>query len=120
MPLAAVAVVLGQGKWFFHEPGAAYRTLPEILALPDYAGFELVQGPERPGPYECIGTTRGAAGEAVAGSFGAKGKKFSRFSLPGGPVRSIASSVCFRKTGVTQRISFSAGTRHRPGVAGDR
>lgn len=82
--LAAAAVAMGHGKWFFHEPGPTYLTLPEILALPDYAGFELVREPDRPGPYERMGTTNGPLGEPVAGSFGAKGK-FSRFSLPGVP-----------------------------------
>jgi hypothetical protein len=80
--LAAVAVAVGQGKWFSHEPGTTYRTLPEILALPDYAGFELVRKPDRPGPYEYIGTNRGAAGEPVVGSFLTTSKS-CRFSIPG-------------------------------------
>ena len=48
--LIATATVMGVAAWHLHEPRPIYRTLPELLASGKYEGFDLVQGPGRPGP----------------------------------------------------------------------
>jgi hypothetical protein len=82
--LIAAALAMGVAKLHFHEPRLAYRTLPELLALGKYAGFELVQGPERPGPYVEMGAACAGKGEPLLGSFWANGKT-CRYHVPGVP-----------------------------------
>ena len=75
---------MGVAEWHFHEPHSAYRTLPEVLASGKYGGFDLVQGPDRPGPYEDMGATCAGKGESLSGSFWANGKT-RKFHVPGLP-----------------------------------
>ena len=82
--LLGIALAMGVAKWQVQEPRPTYRTLPELLASSKYAGFDLVQGPDRAGPYEDMGATCGGAGESLAGSFWANGKT-RRFHVPGEP-----------------------------------
>jgi len=70
----AAALAMGAARWCFRAPLPTYRTLPELLALGKYRGFELVQGPDRPGPYEDMGAVCAGKGEPVSGSFWANGK----------------------------------------------
>ncbi len=80
--LIATATALGVAAWHLHEPRRTYRTLSELLASGKYDGFDLVQGPDRPGPYEDIGVTSAGKGEPLSGSFWANGKS-CRFHVPG-------------------------------------
>ena len=49
-----------------------------------YDGFELVQEPDRPGPYEDMGATCSGRGEPLAGSLWANGET-RKFHVPGVP-----------------------------------
>jgi hypothetical protein len=82
--LIAIALATGLARSHFHEPRTTYRTLPEVLASGKYAGFDLVQGPDRPGPYEDIGAAVAGKGEPLSGSFWANGKA-RKFHVPGVP-----------------------------------
>ena len=62
--IAAVAA-MGVARWHFPDPHPAYHTLPEVLASGKYDGFDLVQGPDRSGPYEDMGATCGGKGESL-------------------------------------------------------
>ncbi len=84
LAVTAIALALGLGKWFIPEWNSKYRTVPEILAGQAYHGYELVKGPDRPGPFEEMGADRGGMGEPVSGSFWAKGKS-CRFRIPAAP-----------------------------------
>ena len=50
--VGVAAVFVGLVEWYPHRPSPTYRTLSEILKY--YSGSELVQEPDRPGPYEII------------------------------------------------------------------
>jgi hypothetical protein len=78
------ALAMGVARWHSHEPRPTYRTLPEVLAAGNYAGFDLVQEPDRPGPYEDMGATCAGTGESLSGSFWANGKT-RKFHVPGVP-----------------------------------
>lgn len=78
------ALAMGVAKWHSPEPGPKYRTLPEVLASKAYVGFDLVQEPDRPGPYEDMGASCAGPGEPLAGSFWANGKT-RKFHVPGVP-----------------------------------
>jgi hypothetical protein len=80
--LVATAMAMGVAKWHFNEPRPTYRTLPEVLASGKYDGFDLVQEPDRPGPYEDMGPTCAGKGEPLSGNFWANGKT-RRFHVPG-------------------------------------
>ena len=82
--LIATALGMGVAKWHFHEPHSTYRTLPEVLTSGNYEGFDLVQGPDRPGPYQDMGATCAGKGEPLSGSFWANGKT-RKFHVPGVP-----------------------------------
>jgi hypothetical protein len=82
MVLVAIALGTGVAKWHFHEPLPTYRTLPEVLALGKYDGFDLVQGPDRPGPYKDIGAVAAGKGEPLFESSWANGKT-RKFHVPG-------------------------------------
>jgi hypothetical protein len=73
---------MGVASWHFHQSRPAYRTLPEVLASGDCGGFDLVQGPDRPGPYQEMGAARAGKGEPLSGSFWANGKT-RRYHVPG-------------------------------------
>jgi hypothetical protein len=80
--LTLSALAMGLGKWWLQEPPPLYRTLPEILAAHD--GFDFVQGPDEPGPYQYLGTVCAARNTTVSGEFRANGKTRS-FHVPGVP-----------------------------------
>ena len=80
----AIGLAIGVARWPFHEPHPAFRTLPEVLALGKYEGFDRVQGPDRPGPYEDMGAACAGKGEPLSGSFWANGKT-CRYHVPGVP-----------------------------------
>jgi hypothetical protein len=82
---------MGVTSWHFHESRRTNRTLPELLALDSYNGFDLVQGPDRSGPYEDIGALRAGKGEPLSGSFWANGKscKFHVSGVPGEEYRVV-------------------------------
>jgi hypothetical protein len=82
--LVATALAMGVAGWHFHEPRPACRTLPEVLASGKYDGFDVVQGPDRPGPYVDMGATSAGKGEPLSGSFWANGKT-RKFHVPGVP-----------------------------------
>jgi hypothetical protein len=82
--LVATAMAMGVAKWQFHEPRSRYRALPEVLASRKYEGFDLVQEPDRPGPYEEMGANCAGQGEPISGSFWANGKN-RKFHVPGVP-----------------------------------
>ena len=75
---------MGVAEWHFHEPHPNYRTLPEVLASGKYNGFDVVQGPDRPGPYKDMEATCAGPGEPLSGSLWANGKS-RRFHVPGVP-----------------------------------
>jgi hypothetical protein len=78
-------VAWGLVKWPFHASPSPYHTLPEILSR--YPGWELVQGPDRPGPYETIGapSSTSGIGGGVSGSFWAHGEAARKYNIPGIP-----------------------------------
>lgn len=82
--LVGTALAMGVAEWHFHEPRPKYRRLPEVLASGKYDGFDVVQTPDRPGPYEEIGATSAGKGEPLSGSFWANGKN-RKFQVPGVP-----------------------------------
>jgi hypothetical protein len=82
--LIATAMAIGVAAWHLHVPRPSYRTLSELLSSAKYDGFDLVQGPGRPGPYEDIGVISAGRGEPLSGSFWASGKS-CRFQVPGVP-----------------------------------
>lgn len=82
--LVATALAMGVAKWQFHEPRPKYRTLPEVLASGKYDGFDVVQEPDRSGPYEDMGATCAGQCEPLSGSFWANGKN-RKFHVPGVP-----------------------------------
>jgi hypothetical protein len=83
--LIATALAMGvANKWYFYRPRPAYHTLPEVLASGKYDDFDVVQEPDRPGPYEDMGAACAGKGEPLAGSFWANGKT-RRFHVPGVP-----------------------------------
>jgi hypothetical protein len=86
LPVILIAAVLATvlARWRSHEGRPTYRTLPEVLASGNYGGFDVVQRPDRPGPYESMGPVCAGKGEPVSGSFWAHGKT-RRFNLPGVP-----------------------------------
>jgi hypothetical protein len=82
--LMATALALGVAGWPFHPPRSTCHTLSEVLALDKYHGFDLVQGPDRPGPYEDIPAAAAGMGEPLSGSIWAHGKT-RRFHVAGAP-----------------------------------
>jgi hypothetical protein len=82
--LVATAMGMGAVNWHFHEPRPTYRTLPEVLTSGNYDGFDLVERPDRPGPYKDIGALRAGKGEPLSGSFWANGKS-RKFHIPAVP-----------------------------------
>ena len=79
--LVAVAVLaFGLAKWWPQEKHPKSRTLTQIVAA--HEGFNVAERPNRPGPYEELGTCRAGVGEPVIGSFWANGKS-CRFHIPG-------------------------------------
>ena len=82
--LVATALAMGVAQWHFHEPHSTYHMLPEVLASGKYNGFDLVQEPDRPGPYADMGATCAGKGEPLSGSFWANGKN-RKFHVPGVP-----------------------------------
>ena len=68
-----------------------FHTLTEVLASGKYAGFDLVQEPDRPGPYQDMGDVAAGKGEPVTGSFWANGKtrKFQVSGVPGKELRVV-------------------------------
>jgi hypothetical protein len=82
--LIAAALAMGVAGWHFREPRPDRGTLSEVLAAGKYDGFDVVQAPDRPGPYKDIGATSARPGEPLSGSFWANGKT-RRFHLPGVP-----------------------------------
>jgi hypothetical protein len=80
--VGAAVVFVGLVKWYPRRPSPAYRTLSEILK--HYNGSELVQEPDRPGPYEIIAAPHSWVSGPVVGSFRANGKT-RRFSVSGIP-----------------------------------
>jgi hypothetical protein len=81
--VAMAAVFLGLVKWYPPRPSHTYRTLSEILEY--YNGSELVQEPDRPGPYEIIAAPNSWVSGPVVGSFRANGetRRFSVSAIPG-------------------------------------
>jgi hypothetical protein len=71
------------------KPG--FHTLPELLASNKFRGFELLQEPDRPGPYQEKGVTSAGKGEPVFGSFWADGKqrRFNIAAVPGAELRVV-------------------------------
>ena len=84
--VVVIAIVLATGvaHWHSRGPRPTYRTLPEILASGKYDGFDLVQKPDRPGPYEDMGATPAGKGEPLSGSLWANGKT-RKYHVPGVP-----------------------------------
>jgi hypothetical protein len=82
--LAAAALAMGVARWNLQGSRSNYRTLSELLASGKNRGFDLVQEPDRPGPYEEMDAVPAAAGEEVTGSFWGNGKN-RRFHIPGAP-----------------------------------
>ena len=82
--LIAATLAMGVAGWRFHEPHPDCRTLSEVLASGKFDAFNVVQGPDRPGPYKEMGTTSAGPGEPLSGSFWANGKT-RRFHVPGVP-----------------------------------
>ena len=78
------ALVMGLSKWYFSEPPPIYYTLPELLALGNFQGYDLVQGPDRPGPYEYIGGHHSGNGNPASGVFRGHGKS-REYHIPGVP-----------------------------------
>lgn len=78
----AAAATAGLAKWYYRSPPVVYRTLPEILE--DYRGWDLVQGPDQPGPYAELGASCAGRGCSVSGGFWHDGKNRT-FSIPGVP-----------------------------------
>ena len=71
--LVTVAVLaFGIAKWWPQEKHPKFRTLTQIVAAQE--GFTVVEKPDRPGPYEELGTSRAGVGETIIGSFWANGK----------------------------------------------
>ncbi len=82
--LIATALAMVLARWHSLGGRSTCHTLPEVLASGNYGGFDLVQGPDRPGPYESMGPVCAGKGEPVSGSFWANGKT-RRFNVPGVP-----------------------------------
>jgi hypothetical protein len=82
LSLSVIAAVLafGLAKWWPQEKHPKFRTLTQIVAAQE--GFDIAKEPNRPGPYEELGTCRAGVGEAAMGSFWANGKN-CRFHIPG-------------------------------------
>ena len=81
LPLvAAVVLALGITKWWPQEKHTKFRTQTQIVAAQE--GFDIAEEPNRPGPYEELGTCRAGVGESVIGSFWANGK-ICRVHVPG-------------------------------------
>jgi hypothetical protein len=78
--VAAVVLVFGFTKWWPQEKHPKYRSLAQIVAA--HQGFDVAEEPQRPGPYEELGTCKAGVGEAAIGSFWAKGEN-CRFHVPG-------------------------------------
>jgi hypothetical protein len=58
--IAVALVAWGLVKWPFNAWPSNYHTLPEILR--QYPGWELIEGPDRPGPYETIAAPSPSSG----------------------------------------------------------
>jgi hypothetical protein len=80
--LSAAILAFGLTKWWPQGNQPSYRTLRQIVAVAD--GFELTESPDRPGPYQQLGTCGTGIGEPAIGSFWANGKT-CRFHVPGVP-----------------------------------
>jgi hypothetical protein len=80
--LAVAVLALGIAKWGPQGKSSKYRTLAQIVAAND--GFVVAKEPDRPGPYEELGTNRPGIGEPAIGSFWVSGKS-CRFHVPGVP-----------------------------------
>ncbi len=80
--LLATAAVLafGLAKWWPQEKHPKFRTLAQIVAAQE--GFDVAEEPNRPGPYEELGTCRAGVGKSAIGSFWANGKS-CRFQVSG-------------------------------------
>jgi hypothetical protein len=70
-----------------HLPGMNpdYHTLSELLATQKYRGFEVVQEPDRPGPYKDIGMVNAGRGEPVIATFWSIAGKRRSFNIPAMP-----------------------------------
>ena len=104
--LVLIATVLAMVLTRWHSLGgrSTYRTLPEVLASGNYGDFDLVQGPDRPGPYESMGPVFAGKGEPVSGSFWANGKLVD-FMFLVYPARSFAFRSILR-TAASQHMLF--------------
>ena len=78
--VTAVVLAFGLAKWWPKEKHPKFRTLTQIVAA--HEDFDIAEEPDRPGPYEELGTHRARVGETVIGSFWANGKS-CRFQVPG-------------------------------------
>jgi hypothetical protein len=78
--VAAAVLAFGLAKWWPQETHPKFRTLTQIVAAQE--GFDVAEEPNRPGPYEELGTSRAGVGEPITGSFWANGKS-CRFHVPG-------------------------------------
>jgi hypothetical protein len=103
--LIAAALAMGVAGWHFHEPRPNCHTLPEVLASGKYDGFDVVQGPDRPGPYKDMGATCAGPGEPLSGSFWANGKT-RRFHVPGVPGQQY---LVYLPEGGTVKVKLAKG-----------
>jgi hypothetical protein len=89
--LIATAAAIGVYRWPFHGLPSRIHTLPEVLASSKCHGFELVQGPDRPGPYEDLEPNSGTSGEPLSGSVWANGKscRYNVAGVPGEEFRAV-------------------------------
>jgi len=87
--LAAAVLAFGLTEWWPQGKHPSYRTLTQIVATA--AGFELAESPDRPGPYQQLGTCSTGIGEPAIGSFWANGKtcRFHIRAVPGEELRVI-------------------------------
>jgi hypothetical protein len=82
--LVAIGLALAYCQWHLHGPRLNYRTLPEVLASAKCDGFDLVQEPDRPGPYIDMDPASAENGQPLSGSLWANGKN-RKYSVPGVP-----------------------------------
>ena len=78
--VTAAVLAFGLAKWWPQEKHPKSRTLTQIVAA--HEGFDVAERPNRPGPYEELGTCRAGVGEPAIGSFWANGKS-CRFHVAG-------------------------------------
>ena len=78
--VTAAVLAFGLAKWWPQGKHPKFRTLTQIVAAQE--GFDVAEEPDRPGPYEELGTSSAGVGEAAIGSFWANDKS-CRFHVPG-------------------------------------